>query len=118
MHTLTWLRDRVLVRRQGRPDSGYPAASPELLTQIDEYLAARARDPSGRPIARVPVSDLDSLRMLEEAGVAAASYRTVPRRLHVYAQAEWRQSKMSGMPAAPCSRLRTPQSRPPSASDG
>jgi hypothetical protein len=42
MHTLTWLRDRVLVRRQGRPDIGYPAASPELLTHFDEYLAARA----------------------------------------------------------------------------
>jgi len=36
-------------------------------------------------LARIiePVSKLDSLRVLEEAGVAAASYRTVKRRLPV-----------------------------------
>lgn len=33
-----------------------------------------------------PVSKLDSLRVLEEAGAAAVSYRTVKRRLPVYAQ--------------------------------
>src|SRR5690242_15363916 len=38
-----------------------------------------------------PVSKLDSLRVLEEAGVTAASYRTVERRLPVYAREEWRQ---------------------------
>jgi len=38
-----------------------------------------------------PVSKLDSLRVLEEAGVAAASYRTVKRRLPVYAKEAWRQ---------------------------
>jgi len=39
-------------------------------------------------LARIiePVSKLDSLRVLEEAGVAAASYRTVKRRLPVYAK--------------------------------
>jgi hypothetical protein len=44
-------------------------------------------------LARIiePVSKLDSLRVLEEAGVAAASYRTVKRRLPVYAQESWRQ---------------------------
>jgi hypothetical protein len=44
-------------------------------------------------LARIiePVSKLDSLRVLEEAGVAAASYRTVKRRLAVYAQGSWRQ---------------------------
>ena len=38
-------------------------------------------------LARIiePASKLDSLRVLEEAGVAAASYRTVKRRLPVYA---------------------------------
>jgi len=43
-------------------------------------------------LARIiePVSKLDSLRVLEEAGVAAASYRTVKRRLPVYAQDAWR----------------------------
>jgi hypothetical protein len=43
-------------------------------------------------LARIiePVSRLDSLRVLEEAGVAPASYRTVERRLPVYAQQEWR----------------------------
>jgi hypothetical protein len=44
-------------------------------------------------LARIiePVSKLDSLRVLEEAGVAAASYRTVKRRLPVYAKDSWRQ---------------------------
>ncbi len=39
-------------------------------------------------LARIiePVSKLDSLRVLEEAGVVAASYRTVKRRLPGYAQ--------------------------------
>jgi len=38
-----------------------------------------------------PVSKLDSLRVLEEAGVAAASYPTLNRRLPVYARESWRQ---------------------------
>jgi Transposase DDE domain len=44
-------------------------------------------------LARIiePVSKLDSLRVLEEAGVAAVSYRTVKRRLPVFAQDSWRQ---------------------------
>ena len=44
-------------------------------------------------LARIiePASKLDSLRILEEAGVAAASYATVRRRLPQYAQEEWRQ---------------------------
>jgi hypothetical protein len=44
-------------------------------------------------LARIiePVSKLDSSRVLEEAGAAAASYRTVTRRLRVYAQDSWRQ---------------------------
>jgi hypothetical protein len=44
-------------------------------------------------LARIiePVSKLDSLRVLEEAGIAALSYRTVARRLPAYAQEEWRQ---------------------------
>jgi Transposase DDE domain len=43
-------------------------------------------------LARIiePVSKLDSLRVLEEAGVAAASYRTVKRRLPVYGKDSWR----------------------------
>ena len=35
-----------------------------------------------------PTSKLDALRVLEESGVAPASYRTVKRRLPVYAQPE------------------------------
>jgi hypothetical protein len=46
-----------------------------------------------------PVSKLDSLRVLEEAGVAAASYRTVLRRLPAYAKDSWRQ-KISAACAA------------------
>ncbi len=38
-----------------------------------------------------PVSKLDSLRVLEEAGVEPASYPTVNRRLPVYARDGWRQ---------------------------
>jgi hypothetical protein len=38
-----------------------------------------------------PVSKLDSLRVLEEAGVAPVSYPTVNRRLPVYAREGWRQ---------------------------
>jgi hypothetical protein len=44
-------------------------------------------------LARIiePASKLDSLRVLEEAGAAPASYATVKRRLPEYAQEEWRQ---------------------------
>src|SRR5215472_11732668 len=44
-------------------------------------------------LARIiePASKLDSIRVLEEAGVAPASYRTIERRLPAYAQEEWRQ---------------------------
>ena len=44
-------------------------------------------------LARIiePVSKLDSLRVLEEAGVTPASYRTLKRRLPTYAEEEWRQ---------------------------
>ena len=44
-------------------------------------------------LARIiePVSKLDSLRVLEEAGVAPTSYATVKRRLPQYAQEQWRQ---------------------------
>jgi hypothetical protein len=44
-------------------------------------------------LARIiePVSMLDSIRVLEEAGVAPASYRTIERRLPVYAKEAWRQ---------------------------
>jgi DDE family transposase len=44
-------------------------------------------------LARIiePASKLDSIRVLEEAGVAPASYRTIERRLPVYAQEPWRQ---------------------------
>src|SRR5579862_7294509 len=44
-------------------------------------------------LARIiePVSKLDSLRVLEEAGVEPPSYRTLKRRLPAYAQERWRQ---------------------------
>jgi Transposase DDE domain len=44
-------------------------------------------------LARIiePVSKLDSLRVREEAGAAAAPYRTVTRRLRAFAAQEWRQ---------------------------
>jgi Transposase DDE domain len=44
-------------------------------------------------LARIiePSSKLDSLRVLQEAGVTPASYATLKRRLPAYAQEEWRQ---------------------------
>jgi len=44
-------------------------------------------------LARIiePVSKLDSIRVLEEAGIAPASYRTIERRLRAYAKEAWRQ---------------------------
>jgi hypothetical protein len=52
-------------------------------------------------LARIiePASELDSIRVLEEAGVTTASYRTIERRLPAYAQEEWRQ-KLSAACAA------------------
>jgi hypothetical protein len=44
-------------------------------------------------LARIiePVSKLDSIRVMEEAGIAPASYRTIERRLPAYADEAWRQ---------------------------
>jgi hypothetical protein len=52
-------------------------------------------------LARIvePTSKLDSLRVLEENGVAPPSYPTVKRRLPLYAQESWRQ-KLSAACAA------------------
>jgi hypothetical protein len=52
-------------------------------------------------LARIiePSSKLDSLRVLEEAGVAGASYRTVLRRLPAYAGEEFRQGLSSACAA-------------------
>jgi Transposase DDE domain len=52
-------------------------------------------------LARIiePVSKMDSPRVLEEAGAAAASYRTITRRLRAYAKDSWRQ-KLSAACAA------------------
>jgi DDE family transposase len=43
-------------------------------------------------LARIiePFSKLDSLRVLDEAGVVPASYRTLKRRLPAYAEEQWR----------------------------
>jgi hypothetical protein len=52
-------------------------------------------------LARIiePTSKLDTIRVLDEAGVASASYPTINRRLPVYAKVAWR-SKLS----AACAR--------------
>jgi hypothetical protein len=52
-------------------------------------------------LARIiePVSKLDSLRVLEEAGVAPASYATLKRRLPAYAKESWRR-KLAAASAA------------------
>lgn len=48
-------------------------------------------------LARIiePTSKEDSIRVVEEAGMAAASYRTIKRRLPVYGQARWRKQLAS-----------------------
>jgi hypothetical protein len=55
----------------------------------------------GLVLARIiePVSKADSLRVLEEAGLAGPSYATLKRRLPVYAKEAWRQ-KISAACAA------------------
>jgi hypothetical protein len=52
-------------------------------------------------LARIiePTSKLDSVRVLEETGIAPVSYRTMKRRLPVYATGGWRESV-----AAACAR--------------
>jgi Transposase DDE domain len=52
-------------------------------------------------LARIiePTSKLDSVRVLEEAGIAPVSYRTMKRRLPVYAGVGWREAL-----AAACAR--------------
>jgi len=54
-------------------------------------------------LARIiePVSKPDSLRVLEEAGEAPASYPTVNRRLRAYARDSWRQKDLRGL-RRPC----------------
>jgi len=53
-------------------------------------------------VARIiePVSKLDSARVREEAGVAAVPYRTVTRRLRVFAKDSWRQQISSACAAS------------------
>jgi hypothetical protein len=60
-------------------------------------------------LARIiePVSKADSARVLEEAGVAPASYSTVGRRLRMYAEDSWRQRL-----SAACARPRLDRARP------
>jgi hypothetical protein len=64
---------------------GYRVLGFEDATSGDEVFAQLV-------LARIiePASKLDSLRVLAEAGLAAASYRTVKRRLPEYATAPWR----------------------------
>ncbi len=70
--------------------------------QLGFDRAARGDEVFARLVAaRIiePVSKLDSLRVLDEAGVAAPSYRTLMRRLPVYAKDAWRR-KLSAACAA------------------
>jgi hypothetical protein len=71
--------------------------------QVLEFAGATGGDEvfAQLVLARIiePVSKAGSLRVLEEAGVAPASYRTVTRRLRAYAKDSWRQ-KISAACAA------------------
>ena len=66
----------------------------ETATEADEVFRELV-------LARIiePSSKLDTARVLGEAGVAAASYRTVKRRLPLYAKVSW-QAKLSAACAA------------------
>jgi hypothetical protein len=59
-------------------------------------------------LARIiePASKLDSLRVLDQTGVAAASYRTLKRRLPAFAQHSWRQ-QLAAACATGCPRSRS-----------
>ncbi len=74
---------------------GYLVDALEHVYRVLGFEDATGRDEVFRQLvlARIiePVSKLDSLRVLEEAGVAAASYRTLKRRLPAYAKETWRQ---------------------------
>jgi hypothetical protein len=52
-------------------------------------------------LARIiePASKLDSLRVLDEIGVTAPSYRTLLRRLPVFARDSWRQRQAAACTA-------------------
>jgi hypothetical protein len=67
-------------------DRGYRLLGFEQATDGDEVFRQLV-------LARIiePTSKLDSLRVLEEAGMPPPSYRTITRRLPVFAQASWRQ---------------------------
>jgi hypothetical protein len=67
-------------------DHGYRLLGFERATDGDEVFRQLV-------LARIiePTSKLDSLRVLEEAGMSPPSYRTITRRLPVFAQASWRQ---------------------------
>jgi hypothetical protein len=65
-------------------------------------------------LARIlePTSTAESLRVLDEAGVAAASYPTLNRRLPVFAKASFRQALSAACSArAPSAALRLPRLR-------
>jgi len=78
----------------------------DALSQVYDVLGfgqASGRDEvfRGLVLARIiePVSKADSLRVLEEAGLAGPSYATLKRRLPVYAREAWRR-KLSAACAA------------------
>lgn len=72
----------------------YRALGFDTVTGGDEVFEALV-------LARIiePTSKLDTLRVLQEAGVAAPSYRTVARRLPVFAKETWRTSLSSACAA-------------------
>jgi len=67
--------------------SGYEVLGFDEATGSDEVFRALV-------LARIiePTSKLDSLRVLEEVGVSAPAYRTVVRRLPVFAEPSWRRA--------------------------
>ena len=75
--------------------AGYDQLGFEEATDTDEVFRQLV-------LARIiePTSKEDSIRVLEEVGVTAASYRTMNRRLRVFAKQSWRQ----GLAAASAAR--------------
>jgi hypothetical protein len=96
------------------PGWGYLLDALERAYRVLGFEDAAAGDDAFRHLvlARIiePVSKLDSIRVLEEAGIMPASCRTIARRLPSYAEDAWRQRLSAGCAAH--ARLGQPRALP------
>jgi hypothetical protein len=108
----TWALEATEPAKRGRGGGPLPITSSRMGCLLDAlehaWRALGFDDAAGGDevfrqlvIARIiePVSKIDSLRVLEEAGIPPPSYATLNRRLRVYAKDSWRE-KLSAACAA------------------